>query len=199
MATKDPRIDTYIAKAAPFAKPILTYLRQAVHAGCPNVEETMKWSFPHFDYKGVMCGMAAFTGHCTFGFWKGALLTGHGLTPADENAMGQFGRIGSLEDLPRQTALVALVKAAAKLNDDGVRLVRTATKKPPLRTPGDLMTAIRRNQKALATFNGFSPSHKREYVEWVTEAKTDQTRTRRIQAAVVLMTEGKARHWKYVR
>ncbi len=90
MASKDPRIDAYIAKSADFAQPILKHLRKVVHAGCPKVEETLKWSMPHFDYKGVMCGMAAFKAHCVFGFWKESLIFDSGKAP-EKTAMRSFG------------------------------------------------------------------------------------------------------------
>src|SRR3954462_11574713 len=117
MPTKDPRVDAYVERAAPFARPILRHLRKVVHRGCPNVEETIKWSFPHFDYKGVMCGMAAFKGHCTFGFWKSKLVV---RDRRSDEGMGQFGRITSLKDLPSEKTLVGYVRKAAELNDKGV-------------------------------------------------------------------------------
>ena len=123
MATRDPRVDAYIKKAQPFAKPILTHLRSVVHDACPGVQETLKWGVPHFDYKGIFCGMAAFKEHTTFGFWKGALLKDQ-LPKVDEKAMGQFGRITSMDDLPKATTLARIVKAGAKLNDDGVKVAR---------------------------------------------------------------------------
>jgi uncharacterized protein YdeI (YjbR/CyaY-like superfamily) len=174
-----------------------------VHAGCPEVEETLKWSAPHFMYKGMLGGMAAFKHHCTFGFWKGALLVGKpgGISRSAEAAMGQFGRITSIADLPSEKKMVQLVKKAAALNDQGVKLParRTSSGKGALRAPVYLLTALRRNRKALATFQGFSPSHKRAYVEWVTGAKSEETRARRIATAVAWMAEGKTHNWKYVR
>ena len=196
MSSRDPRIDAYIAKSAPFARPILTYIRKAVHAGCPHVEETMKWSFPHFMYKGMLCSMASFKEHCAFGFWKGSLLEGNGARTKD--AMGQFGRITSVRDLPGEKALVKLVKRAAALNDEGVSVVREKRAKPPVKTPPDLMAALRANNKALATYEGFSQSMRREYVDWITEARTEETRTRRLETAVEWMAEGKPRNWKYL-
>ena len=197
MSSRDPRIDAYIAKSAPFAKPILTYIRKAVHAGCPDVEETMKWSFPHFMYKGMLCSMASFKEHCAFGFWKGSLLEASGTK--DKDAMGQFGRITSIRDLPNERALVKLVKQAARLNDEGVSVLRERRVKPPLRTPPDLMAALKKNKKALATYEDFSESMRREYVDWITEARTEETRTRRLETAVEWMAEGKGRNWKYER
>lgn len=199
MARNDPRVDEYILNAAPFAQPILARLRAVVHRACPDVVEGMKWSFPHFDYKGIFCSMAAFKGHATFGFWKYKLLEDH-LPVADSQAMGQFGRLTSVRDLPSDKALTRIVRAAARLNDAGVKVPRAPrTKKPPVRPPVWFLAAIRKNKKALATFTDFSPSHKREYVEWVTEAKSDETRARRLATAIDWMAQGKGRNWKYER
>ena len=196
MGTKDARVDTYIEKAQPFAKPILRHLRKVVHAGCPGVEETMKWSFPHFDYKGVFCGMASFKAHCTFGFWKASLL--EGVAGVDKDAMGQFGRITSLDDLPSEKKLIALVRQAAKLNDDGVKAPRMARKsRPTLAPPDDLVAALKKNRRAQAAWDAFSPSHRREYLAWVLDAKQPATRDRRIASTIEWVSEGKGRNWKY--
>jgi hypothetical protein len=195
MGQKDPRVDAYIAKSADFAKPILTHIRRVVHGACPDVVEGMKWSMPHFDYKGIFCGMAAFKQHCTFGFWKGSLLK---LKPADEKAMGQFGCIRSIDDLPGAKALASIVKQASKLNDEGVSAPKPKrAPKPPVKTPPYFKAALAKNKKALATYDAFAPSCKREYVEWITEAKTDETRAKRVASAVAWMAEGKKRNWKY--
>ena len=200
MATRDPRIDAYIAKSAGFARPILTYLREVVHAACPDVEETMKWSRPHFLYKGLLCGMSAFKEHCAFGFWNGSLIVGKGETETDEG-MGQFGRITKLSDLPSKKALTAYIKKAMELNEAGVKSpTRSKPKaaKPEPVAPDDLAAALDRHPAARAAFDGFSPSHKREYIEWITEARTQATRTRRIETAVEWIAEGKPRNWKYM-
>jgi hypothetical protein len=200
MGKKDPRIDAYIAKSADFAKPVLNHIRKLVHAGCPDVEETMKWSFPHFDYKGMMCSMAAFKQHCTFGFWKGALIVGKNGTKADE-AMGQFGRITTISDLPEEDVLIGYVKEAVRLNNVGTKLPpkpRSKGKKE-LVVSDCFKSALKKNKKALATFEDFSYSHKKEYVEWITEAKSQGTRQRRLDTAIEWMAKGKSRHWKYVK
>ncbi len=203
MSKRDPRVDAYIAKSGDFAKPILRHLRKTVHAAGPEVEETLKWGFPHFMYKGILCGMAAFKRHCTFGFWKGGLIVDArkpGAT-ADEPAMGQFGRITAIADLPGEQTLLRFVRKAVALNDEGIR--RPTKPRPrraaPVKTPAPIMAALRKHPKALAAFKGFSPSHRREYVEWITEARGDDTRRRRIETAVAWMTDGKTRNWKYVR
>jgi uncharacterized protein YdeI (YjbR/CyaY-like superfamily) len=200
MGSRDPRVDAYIAKAAPFAKPILARIRTAVHKGCPDVEETMKWSFPHFDYKGMLCGMAAFKQHCTLGFWKASLLKDAGLPSGTDEAMGQFGKITSLNDLPSERELVALVRQAARLNDEGVKLVRQPRgPKPMPKAPAGFVKALADNSKAKAAYDAFSPSHRREYLEWITEAKTDATRNKRIATTIEWLAEGKPRNWKYER
>jgi uncharacterized protein YdeI (YjbR/CyaY-like superfamily) len=195
MGSKDPRVDAYIAKSAPFAKPILTHIRKVVHAGCPDAEEAMKWSFPHFMYKGMLCSMASFKEHCAFGFWKGSLLTGNVGTKSDDG-MGEFGRIKTLKDLPGEKALIALVREAAALNDDGVKAPRAArtAPKPAPKVPADVMKALKSSKPALAAWEAFSPSHKREYLEWITEAKTDATRQRRLETAVEWIAAGKSRN-----
>jgi hypothetical protein len=200
MGSRDPRVDAYIAKAAPFAKPVLTRIRSAVHKGCPDVQETMKWSFPHFDYKGMLCGMAAFNQHCTLGFWKASLLKSDGMAAKSTDAMGQFGRITSVDDLPSEKELVALVRQAARLNDEGVKVVREPkAPKPMPKAPPAFVKALRANSRAKATYDAFSPSHRREYLEWITEAKTDATRDKRIASTIEWLAEGKSRNWKYER
>jgi uncharacterized protein YdeI (YjbR/CyaY-like superfamily) len=203
MGRKDPRVDAYIARAAGFARPILSHLRKVVHAGCPEVEETLKWSAPHFMYKGMLCGMASFKAHCAFGFWKGKLLadTIKAAARAGGPAMGQFGRLTAVTDLPGERTLIRLVQEAAALNDQGVKAPARAKPKGgrTLKVPDDFMFALRRNTKALATFDGFSYSNKKDYVEWVTEAKQEMTRKTRLETAVAWMAEGKVRNWKYVK
>jgi uncharacterized protein YdeI (YjbR/CyaY-like superfamily) len=202
MATKNNRVDAYIAKSAAFAKPILTHLRELVHKAVPDVKETMKWNFPHFDYCGIMCSMASFKEHCAFGFWKASLMSDPKkiLGRADKEAMGHFGRITSLKDLPSDKVLLSYIKEAAKLNRDGVKLSprrKPATKE--LKVPEYFMSRLKKNKKASATFEGFSPSNKRDYLEWVTEAKTEDTREKRLSTAIQWMSEGKKRNWKYIK
>jgi len=197
MANRDSRVDAYIAKSADFAKPILKYIRDVVHAAVPDVEETMKWSFPHFDYKGIMCSMAAFKEHCVFGFWKAPLVLGD---LGNREAMGHFGRLMTVKDLPAKKEFIALVKKAAQLNEKGVKLARP--KRAPRKevdTPDDLAAALKKDKKAQSTYEKFTPGHRHEYVEWISEAKTKETRQRRLDQAVEWMSEGKARNWKYMR
>ena len=197
MGTRDKRVDAYIAKSADFAKPILTYLRETVHEVCPECEETLKWGAPTFMYHGMVCGFASFKEHTTFGFWKHELLLGE----RTGDAMGSFGRITSIKDLPSKKQLATLIKRAIKLNEEGVTVprVRAAKPKATIPMPVDLKAALARNKKAHAAYAGFSPSHQREYLEWITEAKAAETRARRLQTALEWMSEGKPRNWKYMR
>jgi uncharacterized protein YdeI (YjbR/CyaY-like superfamily) len=198
MGTSDPRIDAYIANAGEFAQPILRHVREVVQAACPDVEETMKWSMPHFMYNGMLCSMAAFKAHCALNFWKGELL----IAAADDKgkeAMGQFGRIASVKDLPSKKALAGYIKEAMKLNDDGVKAparVKAATPRP-LDVPAYFTAALAAQQPALSNFEAFTTGKKREYVEWLEEAKTEATRARRMEQAIEWIAEGKSRNWKY--
>jgi uncharacterized protein YdeI (YjbR/CyaY-like superfamily) len=197
MGTKDPRVDEYIDKAGDFAKPILNRLRKLVHEGCPAVEETIKWGAPHFMYKGMLCSLAAFKKHCAFGFWKGKLLTSLN-EGKPEDAWGQFGRLTSLKDLPPDKTIIKQVKEAARLNEEGVKAPQQRKKeKAPLKIPVYFTAALKKNPAARATFEAFSPSHKREYIEWITEAKTEATRQKRLVTALEWLAEGKSRNWKY--
>jgi len=197
MPTADPRVEAYIDKSRDFAKPILKHIRKLVHEACPETIETMKWSFPHFDYKGMLCSMAAFKEHCAFGFWKQSLLE-QSAFPAEKTAMGSFGRITSVKDLPDDKTMKKLIADAVKLNDDGVKIARTVSKeKKELVVPDILLEALASNDSAAETFNNFPYSKKKEYVEWITEAKTDATRDKRLGTTIEWLAEGKARNWKY--
>jgi uncharacterized protein YdeI (YjbR/CyaY-like superfamily) len=200
MPKHDPRIDAYIRKSPPFARPILAHIRQLVHAAVPGVEETMKWSVPHFDYKGIFCGMSAFKAHVGLGFWKAGLMKDV-LPGSGVSAAGQFGRITSLDDLPGDKELTRIITFAKKLNDDAVKApsMRKAGPRPELNAPADLLAALKKNKKAQATFDGFPPGQRREYVSWVLEAKQPATREKRIKTAVEWMAEGKVRNWKYLK
>ena len=205
MSKKDKRIDAYIEKAQPFAKPILKHLRSLVHKANPRVQETIKWSFASFDYKGPFVSMASFKQHVAFGFWKYKLIKdpknylGVRSNEGGE-AMGNMGRITSLKDLPPDNVLIDFIKQAKKLNDDGVKLPpRVIEPKKDLAVPPYFTTALKKNKKAFIHFENFSPSAKRDYVEWITEAKTDETRNSRMKLAAEWIGEGKRRNWKYER
>ncbi|KFN42826.1 YdeI/OmpD-associated family protein [Arenimonas oryziterrae] len=199
MGSRDPRVDAYIEKSAEFARPILRHLREVVHAACPETEEAIKWGMPHFLYQGgLLCGFAAFKKHCSFGFWKGAQVVADA---ADESAMGQFGCLTELSQLPSKKVLTAYIHKAMKIKRDGAAPAaakKAAKPKPAPLPPADFLAAMGKKRKALACFEAFSPSHKREYIEWITEAKRDETRQRRIAQAVEWLAEGKPRNWKYM-
>lgn len=200
MPTIDPRVDAYIAKAADFAKPILIHIRDAVHKADPDIEETLKWGMPSFMHKGIVCGMAAFKAHCTFGFWKHSLMADKSNPNAnkDQEAMGNFGRITSIKDLPPKKELMALVKKAVKLNEDGVKIKIQKKPKAPLVVPKELTAALKKNKKAQAMFDAFPYSHKKEYAEWIAEAKTEATRDKRLATTIEWLSQGKPRNWKYM-
>ena len=204
MSNRNKAIDAYILKSAAFARPILIYIRELVHVVCPDVEEKMKWSFPHFDYKGeMMCSMAAFKQHAAMSFWKAALMKDAALleTARSEEAMGHLGRITSLKDLPADKKLAGYIREAMKLNELGKKLPSKTkpSEKKELEVPEYFIKVLKKNKKALQTFQVFSFSHKKEYVTWITEAKTEETRNKRMDTAVEWMEEGKGRHWKYQR
>ena len=203
MGERNKAVDAYIAGAKPFARPILARVRDAVHAGCPAVAETIKWGMPFFEYKGLMCYMAAFKAHAAFGFYRHAALVKEARLRVrfDRSAMGSFGRLASLDELPPRRVLTALVKLAMRLADERAEHPERAKRKPrpAIRPPAPFMAALRRNKKALATWRAFPPGHRREYLEWITEAKTQPTRERRIATAIEWLDEGKPRNWKYVR
>lgn len=201
MPTLDARVDAYIARSTDFARPILTRLRALVHKACPQVEEKIKWGIPSFEFKGPMCGMASFKQHCTFGFWKASLMKDNTLleTAKSEVAMGHLGRITSLKDLPADRVMIGYIKEAAKLNEDGIKVKRRPVVKTPVVVPAYMLKALKTNKKAEKTFREFSNSNRKEYVEWITEARTEATREKRIETMLQWLEEGKIRNWKYVR
>ena len=194
MGKRDPRVNTYIAKSADFAKPILKHIREVVHEGCPEVEE-MKWGMPHFEYEGILCGMGSFREHCALHVWKGSLIVGD----RSREAMGQFGRITRISDLPSEKILAGYIKQAMKLREDGVKNPARSKrrKEAALVVPSELTSALNKNKKAAAAFKEFPPSHKREYADWISEAKREDTRKRRADTAVEWVAEGKSRNWNY--
>ncbi|HET8648607.1 MAG TPA: YdeI/OmpD-associated family protein [Gemmatimonadales bacterium] len=185
MGTRDPRVDAYIARSAEFARPILTRLREIIHEACPEAEETIKWGVPHFMDQGILCATAGFKAHCRL------------ILPRARAA--ELDRIESLKDLPPRSALIrSLREAMAQLHEGKPARPRRPPRAAPA-TPDDLLRALRKNARARATFEGFSPSQKREYVDWISEAKRDETRARRVETAVQWISEGKQRNWKYQR
>lgn len=201
MIQKDKRVDEYILKSADFAKPILNHLRNLVHNACSNVEETIKWGFPHFDYKGMMCSMAAFKQHCAFGFWKSALMKdAKEMIGQNQYAMGHLGKIKALADLPSDKQITVWIKEAMKLNDNDIKLPeRKKSSTKEIEISDALQKALNKNKIAATAFSNLSPSHKKEYAEWINEAKTEDTKNKRIAATIEWVTEGKSRNWKYMK
>jgi uncharacterized protein YdeI (YjbR/CyaY-like superfamily) len=196
MGKTSPDVDAYIARAAAFARPILKKVRAAFHKGCPQLEERLKWGAPSFEHHGILGGMAAFKGHVAWGFRRQDEMTDpHGLF--GDKGMWGGGKITDAAQLPGERIIVAYVKAAATLNEAGPRKQPPAKPRPPVKVPAYFREALRANQKALATFEGLSPSHRREYLEWIAEAKQEATRERRLATAIEWLAEGKARNWKY--
>jgi uncharacterized protein YdeI (YjbR/CyaY-like superfamily) len=199
---KNAQIDNYIAKSAPFARPILKQIRQAIHAASDDIEETLKWNIPHFVYSGkILCGLAAFKQHCRLHFWHSGVKALVKKQPKGEQTFGQFGRITKFADLPKKAELTRLVSAAIELTDQGVKSAPRQKPKPkkPLVVPRELTAALSKNKKTLAAFNKLSPSHQREYAEWIGEAKRDETKQKRLQTAIKWSAEGKSLNWKYQR
>lgn len=196
MGQQDPRVDAYIAKAAPFAQAILRELRQRVHTNCPEVVETIKWGMPAFEYQGPLAHMAAFKAHCAFGFWKHKLIVGE--DPQAEEAMGSFGRLTNLADLPTKARFVHWMKRARQLNEQGIQVPRTPRRaKPKLAPHLDFLRALEQDARARTGYQGLAPGQQREYCEWIAEAKQESTRHSRIEQALPWLREGKTRHWKY--
>ncbi len=196
MGNRDPRVDAYIAESADFAKPILAHVRSLVHEACPDAQETIKWSVPHFEYEGVLCGMAAFKQHCNVILWRAALIAGG----EGRDEKGQITNIRTLSDLPDDKTMKHLIREGARLNAEGVKAPpRRKTVNRAVAIPIELKSALAKNKKATAAFERLSPSHKREYAEWIAEAKAEETRRRRVKSAIEWIAEGKSRNWKYER
>jgi uncharacterized protein YdeI (YjbR/CyaY-like superfamily) len=202
METFDNRVDLYIIKSAPFAQPLLEYIREVVHEASPLITETIKWGFPFFEYKGAICQVAAFKQHCAFGFWKVRLLNDpQQVLKLEDGKAGNFGPLKSIEDLPPRQVLTDFVLQAIALNEKGEKNV---AKKPPvdkgaLIIPGYFIDFLSAHPQAKEVFGQFSPSQKREYTEWIDDAKTAATRQKRMETAVEWISEGKTRNWKYQR
>ena len=204
MGKKIKEIDDYIARSAAFAQPILRKMRELVHQVCPDTEEKMKWSFPHFDYKNeMMCHMAAFKQHCAFGFWKASLMKDPDLISMakSEQAMGHLGKITCLEDLPSDKKLSAYIKEAMLLNEKGVKLPpkKISPADTAISIPDYFLKALKKNKAAWQIFDAASYSFRKEYIQWLEEAKSEETRDKRMATAIEWIAEKKGRNWKYAR
>lgn len=200
MGKRNSKVDAYIEKAAPFAQPILERIREIVHETCPEVEEDIKWKMPFFLYKGMLCHMAAFKAHCALGIWREKAAAAAG-GDADRDGMGDFGKLTTVRDLPPKKVLVQRIKAAMKLKEAGASRPRPAKRPEPkaFEVPAELARALAANASARKAFEAMPPSHRREYAEWIAEAKTEATRERRIATALEWLAEGKPRNWKYMK
>lgn len=201
MAHLDERIDDYIDESREYARPILAYLRQLVHAACPEVTETMKWGFPHFDYKGMYASMAAFKEHCSFGFWKGSLLDDPRglLTLSGDSGMASFGKVRKIADLPSDDVLLEFLIQAMDLNERGVNVPRPVKEKvlETMPLPPELERGLTSSPRAAATFRSLSHSGRNDYIRWINDAKTAPTREKRLLTTVEWLEEGKSANWKY--
>lgn len=194
MGKKNPRVDAYIAKSADFAKPVLTRIRKLVHTVCPDVIETIKWSSPFYEHKGILICAPAFKQHCALIFWKGKLIFEKG--PNDFRK--KLRRMTSVADLPADKIITGWIKKAIEINEAGIKTPRAKPKaKAKLIVPDYFLAVLKKDKKALTTFENFSPSCQREYVEWITEAKREETRASRMKTAIEWMAKGKSRNWKY--
>ena len=192
MSKHDPRVDAYIARSADFARPILNRIRKLVHAAYPDVTEAIKWGAPFYEHKGILVATMAFKQHCALIFWKGKLIFGK------NDQRKKLRQLTSLADLPADKILAGYIKKAIELNEAGVKTPRRQPKaKPKLVVPDYFLAALEKSKKALGTFKKLSPSCQREYVEWITEAKREETRVKRLRTAVEWLAAGKARNWKY--
>jgi uncharacterized protein YdeI (YjbR/CyaY-like superfamily) len=198
----DSRLDDYIARSPEFAQPILTHLRKLVHKGCPDIEEAMKWSTPAFLYRNkILFSMAAFKAHCRFIFWRpeiAAMAGKSGATADDDGAV--IGKVTQLSELPPDSELLTYIREARRLTEESPRplMRRKSAPKPQLEVPAEFAAALKKNKAASKTFEGFAPSHRREYIEWISDAKRDETRKKRIDTALEWLAEGKPRNWKYM-
>jgi len=183
----NPKIDEYISKSPDFAKPILQKLRNLVYQAHPEIKESIKWGMPNFEYKGLLVNMAAFKNHCSFGFWKSKLIAG---LINNNEGMGNFGKIKSLADLPSDKILIKHLKTAISLNEKGIDIPKMQKQKEELIVPENLTLALNKNSKAKQVF-------KKEYIDWIIEAKRDETKIKRIKKTLEWLSEGKHRNWKY--
>jgi uncharacterized protein YdeI (YjbR/CyaY-like superfamily) len=196
-----PAIDEYINKSEEFARPILLHLRKIIHLACPDVEETIKWSFPNFEYKGqILCSMASFKKHCSFGFWLGAEMEDpeNILNKVGNTNMGNFGKIINHNSLPDDNIIIKYIHEAMKLSESGTKKKTSKIKdKKSLEIPVYIIEFIEKYPKAKVVFNNFSNSCKKEYVQWIEEAKQVSTKLKRLEKAVSMMEEGKEFNWQY--
>ena len=200
MIKYNPLVDEYIEKSPDFSKPILNQIREVVHECYPDMEEAIKWKFPTFMYKGkILCSMVSFKAYCSMGFWlHDEMKTLKNLdTDVEKTNMFSLGKITKLEDLPSKPQLKKIILEAMELTDMGVKLKKAAPTKTETAVPGEFQNVLNQNKKALEVFQKYSPSFRKEYINWIIEAKTEITRNKRMEQAIEWISEGKGRNWKY--
>lgn len=200
MEKHSPKVDEYIEKSPDFAKPILNYLRETIHEVCPDAEEAIKWKFPTFMYKGkILCSMTSFKQYCSLGFWlHGEMKTLQEIdSTAEKSSMFSLGKLTKMEDLPSKPQLKKAILEAMELTEMGVTMKRAAPTKTETEVPDYFKEALQQNEKALEVFENKSPSFRKEYIMWITEAKTEATRNKRMEQSLEWIAEGKGRNWKY--
>ncbi len=200
---KNPAVDAYIANAGDFARPILRRVRALMHKACPGIEETIKWGVPHFEYQGIVGNIAAFKRHAAFGFWSRKLLkkrlgkdSRKMFPPSGDSSMGGR-RIRTLAEMPPDALILRTIRAAVALNEAGLKPAREQRRKPPVKPPPYLVAALKKNPRARAAFQRLTPAQQREYVEWLTDAKREATRERRLATTIEWLALGRQRNWKY--
>ncbi len=200
----DPRVDKYIVMAQPFAQPVLIKLRALIYKACPGVTETIKWGMPSFEYMGPLCSFASFKNHCSFGFWKTSLIKDpekylQKRSAQGGEAMGNLGKMTSVQDLPPARVMIDFIRQAMQLNAAGIRVEKKKLVPNSLPTPPELQKALNKNNKARFYYDKFSPSQQKEYNQWIADAKTIVTQKKRIKDAIEWISAGKIRNWKYVK
>ena len=201
MAQLNKKVDAYVNKAAGFAQPILQHLRSIVLDTCPEAEEDIKWGTPHYSYKGDhLCMMAGFKNHCSFSLYKAEFMKDEKISESVKagKKFGYMDKLTSLSDLPAKKILVALIREAMALNAQGVKKVKPATDKPKLlAVPDYFENALQGNPKAKDVFYTKSDAFRKDYLVWITGAKTEDTRQSRIDQSLEWIAEGKKRFWQY--
>lgn len=203
MHRANPKIDEYIGSAPAFAQPVAAHLRFLLHTACPRVVETIKWGIPHFDCHGeMMCVFAAATRHCSFTFLKQEIMSDPRLRanpglPAQKRFLG---KLTSLSDLPQDPELVAFIKEAMVLNEQGVKLPERESKgSKEVAVPEEFARRLNADSAARDVFEAKPQSFRKEYLLWIADAKTDTTRQKRIDTSLEWIAAGKGRFWQYAK
>ncbi len=193
-------VDAYIKKSPEFARPILVKLRALFHRADSRIQETMKWGVPHFEYKGIVGSFAAFKQHVGFGFWKSKLLKDPAnLFGGDPKASMSSSKLTSIKHLPADKVILSYIQRAVELNEEEVIVPKEVNRRPKLTAPDFFVAALKKNKKAQTNFQAFSETNRRDYIEWLIDAKQKETQKRRLATALNWLAEGKPRNWKYMK